>query len=215
MNEAESIIELIREAFRENEYPGDAYLQGSHEGCEPFEEVGPFTDRKDWTAIGPDFLDSRSAALSFFSEAAFRYFIPAYLVADLHGQLNSADPVFYLTNGFYELQVEVRKKDRLFVVKSGKSAFINPRRYGAMTFYDYARYRLSVFTREEASAIVAYLEYKRDTDESRVERDRIDAALNLFWRERAEVAPSIEELKQYLIAQEEFIAITDDLRDES
>ncbi len=31
---------------------------------------------------------------------------------------------------------------------------LNPRRYGAMTFADWARYRLSVFAREEAQAIV-------------------------------------------------------------
>ncbi len=34
----------------------------------------------------------------------------------------------------------------------------NSIRYGAMTWHDHVRCRLSVFTREEAQAIVAYLE---------------------------------------------------------
>lgn len=215
MNNIETVIEKIREAFADNEYPGERYIQGSHEGCEPFDEVGPFAGRKDWSSIEPDFLDSHSASLSFFSEAGLRYFLPAYLIADLRGQLSVADPVFHLTNGFYDLSVEVRMKDRVFTVKSGKTALVNPRRYGAMTFYDYARYRLAVFTREEAAAIVDYLIYKREQDESGQERDRIDAALNLFWRERAESAPSIEELNCHLTEQEEFIATACDLQDES
>jgi hypothetical protein len=38
-----------------------------------------------------------------------------------------------------------------------------------MTFLDYARHRLSIFTREEAAAIVTYLEYKKTLEE--MERD--------------------------------------------
>ena len=53
---------------------------------------------------------------------------------------------------------------RTFTRRSGRTQFVNPRRFGAMTFCDYARFRLSVFTREEAGAIVAYLEFKRDED---------------------------------------------------
>jgi hypothetical protein len=54
-----------------------------------------------------------------------------------------------------------------------------------MTFYDHARWRLSVFTREEAAAIVAYLRTKRDADPHQIEMDQFDAALGLFWLERA------------------------------
>lgn len=206
MNNVETVIEKIREAFADSNYPGDPYLQGSREGCEPFDEVGPFVGKKDWTILDPDFLDSHAGALSFFSEAGFRFFLPAYLIADLRGQLKVAEPVFHLTSGFYELQVEIQKKNRLFVIKSGKSAFINPLRYGAMTFYDYACYRLSVFAREESSAIVDYLRYKRDSEESELERDRIDAALESFWIERAVSAPSIKELKEHLIEKDQFLA---------
>jgi hypothetical protein len=60
---------------------------------------------------------------------------------------------------------------------------MNPRRYGAMTSHDYARYRLSIFTKEEATAIVAYLRYKRDSDSFGLDKDRIDGALNAYLTE--------------------------------
>jgi hypothetical protein len=45
-------------------------------------------------------LDGHANALGYFSEAGFRFFLPAYLIADLHGQLNTADPLFHMTHGF-------------------------------------------------------------------------------------------------------------------
>ena len=42
MSYKETIIEKIRQAFSENDYPRDDYLQASVEGCEPYEEVSPF-----------------------------------------------------------------------------------------------------------------------------------------------------------------------------
>ena len=79
MDNSSSTIELIHIAFRDNEYPGDAYLQGSFEGEEPFAEVEPFKGQNDWTQLHPDFLDAHPGALSFFTEAAFRFYLPAYI----------------------------------------------------------------------------------------------------------------------------------------
>jgi len=75
-----------------------------------------------------------------------------------------------------------------------------------MTSYDYARCRLSVFTREEATAIVAYLEFKRDLDPDVVDGQAIDAALGSFWLERSRTAPRADSLEQYLAEQEEYLA---------
>ena len=74
-----------------------------------------------------------------------------------------------------------------------------------MTFYDYARWRLSIFTREEAQAIVAYLRYRRDSDPYGIDKKQIEAALNLYWLERTENAPTAESLKQHLIEEEEYL----------
>jgi hypothetical protein len=206
MSDKEAVIEKIQRAFARNEHPGGRFLQGSFEGCEPYEEVGPFENEEDWRGIDADFLDGHANALSFFSEAGFRYFLPAYLISDLRGQLQTADPLFHLTHGFSDWTTEVPAGDGTLVLRHGKSAFINPRRYGAMTSYDYARYRLSVFTREEAKVIVAYLEFKRDLDPNVIDRQAIDAALESFWLQRARTAPQAESLEQYLAEQEEYLA---------
>jgi len=214
MSDREVVIEKIQRAFAGNEHPGGRFLQGSFEGCEPYEEVGPFESEGDWRSIDADFLDGHATALSFFSEAGFRFFLPAYLISDLRGQLQTADPLFHLTHGFSDWTTEVPAGDRTLVMRHGRSAFINPRRYGAMTSYDYARYRLSVFTREEANAIVAYLEFKRDVDPDLIDSEAIDAALDSFWLERARTAPQAASLARYLTEQEEYLAaIRPDIED--
>ena len=160
MQDTQRVIEHIRQAFCGTERPGDAFLQGSHEGCEPGESVAPFMGVADRSQLDPMVLDANYNALSFFSEGGFRYFLPAYLIADLEERLQTADPVFHLTNGFSDKVIEIPAGQRIYTKTIGKSAFVNPRRYGAMTWHDHARSQLSVFTREEAAAIVAYLEHK-------------------------------------------------------
>lgn len=206
MSDKNAVIEKIHSAFDANEYPGENFLQGSFEGSEPYAQVGPFKSKHDWKGIEADFLDAHADALSFFSEAGFRFFLPAFLVADLNDQLKIAYPLFHLTHGFSDLTVEVPAEGRVLDVKSGKTIFINPRRYGAATFYDCARYRLAIFTREEASAIVAYLEFKREFCQNALDKAEIDAALNLFWLERAQTAPLAESLEQHIAKQEEYLA---------
>jgi hypothetical protein len=112
------------------------------------------------------------------ADALMRYFLPAYLIADVRDELKTADPVFTLTYGF------------------ATSAFVNPIRYGGITTEDYARFRLSVFSREEASAIVDYLQFARERDDLGLTRDAVDAALQRFWLERARSAPAMADLAQ-------------------
>jgi Family of unknown function (DUF6714) len=152
---SEAVIEKIQAAFAGNEHPGARFLQGSFEGCEPYDEVGPLEKLEDWQGIEARFLDGHASALSFFSEAGFRFFLPAYLISDLRGLLYTADPLFHLTHGFSDWSTEIPGGDRTLVMRHGKSSLMNPRRYGSMASYDYARYRRSIFTREEADAIVA------------------------------------------------------------
>ena len=202
----EAAIKKVQSSFADSVFPGGRFLQGSFEGCEPYDEVGPFEKLEDWRGIEASFLDGHANALSFFSEAGFRYVLPAYLISDLRGQLQTADPLFHLTHRFSDWTTEVTAGDRSFVIRHGKSAFLNPRRYGAMTSYDYARWRLSVFSREEANAIVAYLEFKRDLDPDVIDRTAIDEALQSFWLERARTAPQAESLEQHVAEQEAYVA---------
>lgn len=206
MMRKDTVIQTIIEAFKENDYPGDQFLQGSFEGCEPGEEVGEFTGKAEWTALDSAMLDAHYAALSFFSEAGFRFFFPAYLIADLRGELRTANPLFHLTGGFSVTSIDAPGGSPVTILKTGGSTLLNPRRYGAMSFFDHARYRLSVFAREEVRAIVAYLEYKRENDVHGIETPRINAALKAFWLERAESAPTQQELRTHLREAGEFIA---------
>jgi hypothetical protein len=201
----ETVITQILAAFGDNEFPGDNFLCGSFEGTEPHEETGAFKGRTKWETLDSGLLDAHSSALSFFSEAAFRFFLPAYLIADLRGELQTAEPLFHLT-GFSVSSIEVPAGSRVFTRKAGGSTLMNPKRYGAMSFADYARYRLSIFTREEATAIVAYLNYAREKDTYGINTPRIAEALNAFWLDRAERAPSKETLKTHLEEEREFLA---------
>ena len=205
MQDTQRIIEHIRQAFHDTEHPGDAFVQGSREGCEPGDSVAPFIAVTDWSQLDPMILDANYDALSFFSEGGFRYFLPAYLIADLKDQLYTADPVFHLTNGFIDKVVKIPAGQRIYEKTIGKSAFINPGRYGAMTWHDHARCRLSVFTREEAQAIVSYLEYKRDKDSHGLNREAINAALHSFWRDRAANGPTHQAIRQYRHEEAEYL----------
>ena len=204
--DTEEVIAQIREAFGANAYPGDPFLQGSFDGCEPYDEVSAFFGKTDWTALDSKMLDERYCALSFFSEAGFRFFLPAYLIADLRGELLTADPLFHLHHGFSSVTSEIPVESRKFTRISGGNSLLNPRRYGAMTWSDHARHRLSAFTREEARAVIAYMRYKVEHDPVDIERPRVEAALQQFWLDRAQNAPSRADLDAHLRKENEFQA---------
>ena len=197
----------VRAAFRATPHPGDEFLLGS-EGREATETIAAFHGVSGWDELGAEALDANYTALSFFSAGGFRFFLPAYLTADLRGELLTADPVFHLAGGFHDLSVDVPIGDQVFSRPIGRSAFVNPRRYGAMTFEDYARHRLSVFSRQECAAIVAYLDFRGDQPDS-VDAESIRAALELFWHDRAATAPEQSDLDRHLEAETAFLAAID------
>lgn len=199
------VIESVRAAFAQTQHPGDAFLQGSFEGTEPDEVARAFAGITDWSHVDASTLDAQYTALGFLSEGGFRFFLPAYLIADLQGRLQTADPAFVLTHGFFDTIVVVPGRAGTHQRRIGKSAFVNPRRYGAMTWHDHARARLSVFTREECGAIVCYLEHRRDGDADRIDTPAIEAALGLFWYARAANAPTHADLRRHLEAEDAFV----------
>ena len=200
----EEVIRHTKQAFDGNLYPGDAFLQGSFDGCEPADEVGAFFGKKDWSKLDSAMLDAHYCALSFFSEAGFRFFLPAYLVADLREELLTAEPLFHLWHGFASVSVQMPVGREIFERGTGGAKLLNPKRYGAMTWSDYARHRLSVFTREEAQAIVIYMNYKSQHDSTGLDKPRIDAALAEFWLDRAANAPMRETLQAHLREEKRF-----------
>jgi len=179
MKSVDEVVAEIRRAFAPNEYPGDWCLKGSTEGDEPYLLEKEFKGKTRWDELDAEFLDQApdgfASALSFFSDEAFRFYLPAYLIADLKGELGSAEPVYYLTHG---------------LDNASRADFINPRRYGARTWYHETSSRFAMFTREEVNAIVAYLESVRGVgNDPSPQQKRIDEALSNYWKIRALEAP--------------------------
>ena len=174
MSDREVIIAQIAKAFAALEYPGDWCLRGGSEGDEPYMLEQEFKGKTDWRTLEPTFLDQApngfASALSFFSDEAFHFYLPAYLIADLHGQLDRPNPTFHLTHGLDE---------------SSRQKLINPRRYGERTWFEQARHKFAMFNKEEVESIIAYLSCRRDEAEFKFERQSIDDALRNYWNDRA------------------------------
>ena len=172
MADREAVKALIQTTFAHVQYPGDWCLRGGNEGDEPYLVEEEFKGRDDWRTLDPKFIDSApdgySSALSFFSDEAFHFYLPAYLIADLDGQLDTVDPAFGLCHGLDD---------------ASRTERVNPQRYGERTWFDHACHKFSMFNGSEARAIVAYLELKRDEDD--FARDSINQALVNYWRGRS------------------------------
>lgn len=204
MTSPDDVIAAIDAAFAAVAHPGDGLIADSRFGDEPGEIASAFSGRHDWRALEPAFLDAHYVALSFFTEGALRFYLPAYLVADTRQLLQTADPVFPLVYQLAEWAVDTRAGGEVFERRHGAGALVNPRLYGAMRSDDYARYRLSVFAREEAGAIVSYLEWRRDADPHG--RPHIEHALEVYWRDRAARAPTQADLARHLAEQARYMA---------
>jgi hypothetical protein len=94
----ELLIEIIEDAFAAAPPPAEDDLRGSDQGDEPFEVELGFRG-VDWRHASPILLNVHDAALAFFSHTAYRYYLPAFLIADVLELLRATDPVFYLTHG--------------------------------------------------------------------------------------------------------------------
>jgi hypothetical protein len=162
----------IEQAFASVEPPPPWCLVNSQEGTEPLLLAEEFHDKTDWRALDAAFIDQApgglGSALSFFSDEAFRYYLPAYLLADIAGKLERADPVFALTHGLHH---------------ASRHQKINPRRYGERTWSDHARHKFAMFNRQEKDAIASYLVYKTQGQTlADFEKQRIQETLDNYWQ---------------------------------
>jgi hypothetical protein len=157
-------------AFQETPSPVPSRLRGSDEGEEPFLLELEFRDVPDWRDLPASFLDRApdgfGSALSFFSPEAFRYYLPAYLLADLEKQLVQADPAFVLCHAFAD---------------GMRDTPVNPGRYGDWTWAEAAGERFVTFTSVERAAIAAYLRYRVERDVLGVDRVMIEQAVRSYW----------------------------------
>jgi hypothetical protein len=166
-----NIVERIR-----NAWPADATpfrIIDSNEGEEPNLLANEFKSRPAWHTLDPHFLDCAPAgygsALSFFGHEAFRYYIAAYMKADLESSLERADPVFALTSGLTD---------------SKRNERINPRRFGEQTWFHIKQSKLAQFDKDQVACIIDYLTFHAmHPDYPGAETD-INQALANYWRPR-------------------------------
>ena len=185
--EPRALIELIQSAFDERAYPGGDQLCGSDYGDEPAEYALEFKDL-DWRTLHPKFLSYHYAALSFFTDAGFAYYLPAFLIADVLGEGGNANPVFHLTHGLYEepplnltsLHPAVLENSSL-TAEEVEQLQESIRQTSSIDWHAYALRRFAGITAPERRAIVAYLEY-RAAHIWESEAEKINAALDSYWR---------------------------------
>lgn len=169
MTSTRSIIEEIETAFDAVEYPGDDNLTDSQYGEEPELLKAEFRGKTDWKTLESEFLDQApggwGTALSFFSAQAFRFYLPAYLRADLRGDISIADPAFHLCM-FVTPQAEGKRIAKV---------------WGGGTMGEHMRDRFREFDCPQVRAIIAYLWWRlRTTDYD----PTIEQALESYWLQR-------------------------------
>lgn len=164
------LIDQIEQAFADVEYPGDDDLTDSTYGEEPAALIVEFRGKTDWHDIDVAFLnqapDGWSSALAFFSARALRFYLPAYLIADLRGELGDPDPVSRLCSS---------------VTPLGASQKI-AKMWGGGTMGERARADFALFNATQVSAVVAYLWWRLEAAGGH--DPTIEQALENYWLER-------------------------------
>lgn len=165
MSPVAELKEKITKAFAGVLFPGGR-LSNSNFGDEPLLLEREFLGESDWRSLTPEFLDQApdgyASALSFFSDKAFRFYIPAYMIAAVDQLLVRVDPVFHLCHG---------------LTNATKDKVINERLYGKETWFDHKKKTFSLFDRPQADAIIAYLRLCKGDSKN----PEIDQALNNYW----------------------------------
>jgi len=163
----EDLVARIGHAFDDVPHPGEDDLTDSSYGEEPAALIAEFRTKTDWRTLDAAWLDQApdgwGTAMSFFSGAALRFYLPAYMIADVRGELMSADPSFRLCSSVTPLGAAKK------IAKA----------WGGGTMGDRARADFVLFDDEQVSAIVAYLLWKL---ESMGGHDpMIEQALESYW----------------------------------
>jgi hypothetical protein len=187
-----ALVREIREAFAETPYPGDNNLSGSKQGDEPAECALEFRG-VNWKTVHPRLLASNYTSLSFLTAEGFRYFLPAYMIAELTdtGIESNADPIFHITHGFAQKSQNVASRllehiDTTAHMFEGMSrehvvAMLRAQeqKQKQTDWFAYCAERMSGFTRPERKAIIHYLTYVAEEDE--YEAAKIHEAIERYW----------------------------------
>ena len=181
---ADEVIAKIKGAFPAKRPPGLALIEPewSRFPGDEYEDVeNTFRDLDDWTAIDVSVLvrSEHMEIRAFMSDAALRFYIPAYMVADLQGKMTFTDPSFSLIIGFDDQASE--RRHELATQLHAKWGMAPPKKF---TFGDLARRRWTQLDSIQVEAVVAYLEWIIERDGPLVAED-VAEALATYWHPRA------------------------------
>jgi hypothetical protein len=160
----EELILKITKAFTENEFPGNDNLVAPSHGEEPDLIRNHFLGQNSWNKLSPEFIDY-DEALSFFSDKAFRFYIPAFMIADLNEQLEYNIPYVRLCS-FLSPESENKKMAKI---------------WGSGTMGERAKECFKHFSDEQVNTIIAYLHWKLVQDKDNL---IIEQALQNYWLKR-------------------------------
>ena len=142
----DSLIEELKAVFPAKRDRWMRDLVNSRLGDEPYRIAEAFADKDDWTTLDPEWLggvpDGLGSAMSFLSDEAICFYLPAFIAAHLGGHLRAFTPDFPLTHGFDDAS---RNKE------------ISPKR--DETWGEYAVKRWQHLTPDQCFAVVHYLEW--------------------------------------------------------
>lgn len=165
-----NLIAKIKQAFAHVKYPGDESLTDSTYGDEPAALIKEFCGKTDWQTLDAKFLDQApdgwGSALSFFSGAALRFYLPAYLIADIRGELLNSDPSSRLCSSLAST-VERKKIAKV---------------WGGGTMGERAREDFAHYDAQQVSAIVDYLWWKLESSDDY--NPMVEQAMENYWLDR-------------------------------
>jgi hypothetical protein len=174
LSDPSAVFDAIYAAFPATRSHRFAPLVNSQLGDEPADVAADFADKQDWTLLDATFLDRSprglSSALSFLSDEAVCFYLPAFLVADVRGELERVDPVFYLAHGFDAAS----QGTRIWPDKTE-------------TWTAYATQRWSHLTTPQVRAVVHYCEWRIARGGFDLEH-ALAEALAFYWYARTAVA---------------------------
>jgi len=166
----DDLIAKIKMAFVHVKYPGDENLTDSIYGEEPMALVKEFCGKTDWQTLDVKFLDQApdgwGSALSFFSSDALRFYLPAYIIADIRGELMSADPSIRLCSSL----TPMGEKKRIAKI------------WGGGTMGEFAREDFAGYDAQQVSAIVDYLWWKLESSDDY--NPTVEQAMENYWLDR-------------------------------
>lgn len=162
------LLRQIDDAFATGSFPGDDNIATESYGDEPSILRREFRGKTDWRTLTASFLDRAGdgSGLAFFTDAALHFYLPAYLSADVRGELSLACPHAALACSF----TEASEHERIAQVWGG----------GSMA--DHARRRFERFNLAQVRVVIAYLTWKLDDADG--DDPVVAEALERYWRPR-------------------------------